>query len=345
MIFASGMYSTCIFCNSPLGENEMLERFPIGRRLAYDQNTGRLWAVCRTCERWNLSPIETRWEAIEDAERLFRATPLKVAGENIGLAQTKDGLELVRVGKPPRLEMAAWRYGDQFGQRFRRRVGFLTAYGVGAAGPSVAVALKLAGFTLAPGIGIAISMGSLASSTGMMLFMRRGKPRFFVRDEQGAVLRITNQDARLAVLIPEMNDAWRLELSHDVMRFGKSQSSTVRVPVRGGVALRALSKLLPFLNWGGGNRQTLSSAVETIGTAQSMDRLMALAARDTTQLKSHWKTRRGEANVAALPVHLRLALEMTLHDDDERRAMEGELAELESRWREADEIAKIAESL
>jgi hypothetical protein len=36
---------------------------------------------------------------------------------------------------------------------------------------------------------------------------------------------------------------------------------------------------------------------------------------------------------------------MTLHEDDERRAMEGELAELEARWREADAIAKIADSL
>ena len=50
-------------------------------------------------------------------------------------------------------------------------------------------------------------------------------------------------------------------------------------------------------------------------------------------------------NLSVLPARLRLALEMTLHEDDERRAMEGELAALEARWREADEIAKIADSL
>jgi hypothetical protein len=36
---------------------------------------------------------------------------------------------------------------------------------------------------------------------------------------------------------------------------------------------------------------------------------------------------------------------MVLHEEDEHRAMEGELATLEKRWREAEEIASIADSL
>jgi hypothetical protein len=36
---------------------------------------------------------------------------------------------------------------------------------------------------------------------------------------------------------------------------------------------------------------------------------------------------------------------MALHEDTERRAMEGELADLERAWREAEEIASIADSL
>ena len=28
------MYATCLFCNKPLGQNESIEHFPIGRRLA-----------------------------------------------------------------------------------------------------------------------------------------------------------------------------------------------------------------------------------------------------------------------------------------------------------------------
>jgi hypothetical protein len=41
----------------------------------------------------------------------------------------------------------------------------------------------------------------------------------------------------------------------------------------------------------------------------------------------------------------RLALEMAAHEDNERRAMEGELAELAEAWREAEEIAEIADSM
>jgi hypothetical protein len=35
------MYSTCLFCNENLGKNEVVEHFPIGRRLAFDAAKGR----------------------------------------------------------------------------------------------------------------------------------------------------------------------------------------------------------------------------------------------------------------------------------------------------------------
>src|SRR5688500_7256869 len=116
------MYATCLFCNKPLGANAVVEVFPVGRRLAFGAAKGRLWVVCRGCERWNLSPIEERWEAIEACERLYRGTRLRVATDNIGLAKLREGLELVRIGEPLRPEFAAWRYGDQFGRRRRRAV-------------------------------------------------------------------------------------------------------------------------------------------------------------------------------------------------------------------------------
>jgi hypothetical protein len=51
------MYSTCLFCQGELCANEAIEHFPIGRRLAFDASKGRLWVVCRRCERWNLAPL------------------------------------------------------------------------------------------------------------------------------------------------------------------------------------------------------------------------------------------------------------------------------------------------
>src|SRR3954470_20441596 len=118
----TSMYSTCLFCNKPLGRNEAVASFPIGRRLAFDAAKGRLWVVCTECERWNLSPLEERWEAIEQAERLYRDTRRRVATDHIGLAKLHDGTVLVRIGEPLRPEFAAWRYGDQFGRRRRRQM-------------------------------------------------------------------------------------------------------------------------------------------------------------------------------------------------------------------------------
>ena len=42
---------------------------------------------------------------------------------------------------------------------------------------------------------------------------------------------------------------------------------------------------------------------------------------------------------------VRLALEMAAHEETERRALEGELAALEQMWRDAEEIAAIADDL
>ena len=125
------MYSHCIFCQSPLGTNEVIAAFPVGRRLAFDPAKGRLWVVCRKCERWNLSPLEERWEAFEECERVFHGARMRMSTDNIGLARLKEGLELVRIGSPLRPEFAAWRYGDQFGRR-RRRALIWTGAGIAA---------------------------------------------------------------------------------------------------------------------------------------------------------------------------------------------------------------------
>ena len=114
------MFKTCMFCNRPLGTNEVIEHFPVGRRLAFYAERGRLWVVCRKCEHWNLSPVEERWEAVEMCERLFRDTRVRVSTENVGLAKHPESLKLVRIGRPMRPEFAAWRYGDQFGRRRKR---------------------------------------------------------------------------------------------------------------------------------------------------------------------------------------------------------------------------------
>jgi hypothetical protein len=85
----------------------------VGRRLAFDPKTGRLWVICTRCGRWNLTPLEERWEAIDDSERLFRGTRLRMSTDNVGLAQFRGGFELVRVGPALLPEIASWRYGTR----------------------------------------------------------------------------------------------------------------------------------------------------------------------------------------------------------------------------------------
>ena len=127
------MYSTCLFCSGALGRNESIEHFAVGRRLAFDAAKGRLWVICLQCNRWNLTPLESRWEAIEEAERAYRATKLRSATEHIGLAKLKEGTELVRIGRPLLPEFAAWRYGKVFKRRMHNEwkamaIGFAPTY-------------------------------------------------------------------------------------------------------------------------------------------------------------------------------------------------------------------------
>jgi hypothetical protein len=109
----ASMYSACLFCSAPFGTNDAIEELQIGRRLAFDPARGRLWVVCRRCGRWNLTPIEDRWEPLEQCERSFRATRVRISSTNIGLARLDDGAELIRIGVPLPNEFAAWRYEER----------------------------------------------------------------------------------------------------------------------------------------------------------------------------------------------------------------------------------------
>ena len=97
------MVSHCLYCDQPLDERT---------RPAYDPWLGRLWRVCPHCRRWNVVPLEDRWERLESLERAARdrgRTVLRT--EHLDLVDT-GRQQLVRVGRAPRPELAGWRYGD-----------------------------------------------------------------------------------------------------------------------------------------------------------------------------------------------------------------------------------------
>jgi hypothetical protein len=333
------MYSTCLFCNGDLGRNEAIEHFQVGRRLAFDAAKGRLWVVCRKCERWNLTPLEERWEAIEECERAFGATRLRVSTDQIGLARLKEGLELVRIGDPQRPEMAAWRYGDQFGRRRRKQ--YLLGGGVVLLAGAVVIAGPVTGII---GAG-AISPLSNLISTGSQLYRQRTVIK--VPSPGGELLRTRLSDI----------DRVRLEVQDDelVLSVPVATRSTSWFPQRraremrtltGEDAVRAAGALLPRVNHGGGNAEQIQSAVGLIEDASDPAELFKRVAREHAARSARRMgnpDRRGA--LKRVPVPMRLALEMAAHEESERRALEGELYLLEEAWKAADEIAAIADDM
>ncbi|MEO6864479.1 MAG: hypothetical protein ABI229_03410 [Gemmatimonadaceae bacterium] len=336
------MYSTCLFCHSALGANEVVEHFPVGRRLAFDGEKGRLWVVCRGCERWNLTPLEERWEAIEECERLFRDTKLRMSTEHIGLARVSEGLELVRVGDPQRPEMAAWRYGDQFGRRRRRY--YMIAAGTVVAGGALASGYAALGL-LGGGGGSALSLMVNGSNAA---YSSRIVARVPTPD---GVVDIKRRQLPHAKIVGSPGSHWHLSLEH-VVRHGermyrwweyqprRDTKATVKLEPRD--ALSALAALLPTLNGHGGTKRNVQSAVEFVERASSVTKLLNTAA--SLAMKPNWNATM-QGRLSTIPLEARLALEMITHEDDERRALEGELAALEERWKEAEEIAGISDNM
>lgn len=333
------MYATCIFCNSALGANDALEHFPVGRRLAFDAEKGRLWVVCPKCARWNLSPLEERWEAIEEAERAYRDTKKRVATDNIGLARLSDGAELVRIGRPLRPEFAAWRYGDQFGRRRKRNAIVVGGALVGTAG-------LLTGATMIALGGVVFPM-----IVPTLTFIRL-LPKVHVRTDNDRVVGLTHRqllDARLSLT---KRGTPRVSFAHLPARARRNApgtltwrdrlwgADTLHATLDGDAAVRAMSVMLPALNARGGSARDVTQAVDAVERRGS---IVALLKQAQSIAEERW----GDDVWAqgSPPSWLRLAMEMSLNEEAERRALEGELHELAERWKEAEEIAAIADGL
>jgi hypothetical protein len=131
------------------------------------------------------------------------------------------------------------------------------------------------------------------------------------------------------------------------------------VVLSGDEAIRAARHILPQINRAGGSKNDVTDAVQALETAGDTHQLfttMATRYRTTGATRATGVTRGrafrwsgakldGSAVVHEMPASVRLALEMSLHEEDERRALEGELSLLEDRWREAEEVAAIADDM
>ncbi len=315
------MYSTCLYCSKDLGANEVLETLPIGRRVAFDERQGRLWVVCRACEKWNLVPFDTRLETIDQCERLFSETRVRFSTDNIGIARLKEGLELVRIGPAQRPEFAAWRYGDQFGRRRWRNALIVGGATVGAVGMFVGFryAMPLIGGSFFGGTQLFQMFNGVYSN-------RRAVVRIPERAGIGGAM--TPKHLKQARIVSYGRDDWSLEFPmYRGARIGLATGwSAHDVTLKGQYAVDTLGRIMPKLNASGGSQQTVQAAVERMQIRSPLDNPLSTLLKDLDKPD-------------------RLALEMAAHEDTERTALAGELKLLERQWQEAEEVAKIADQL
>lgn len=333
------MWSHCMFCHDSLGRNEVVEFFPVGRRLAFDAHRGRLWVVCRRCERWNLTPMEERWEAIEVCEELFRETRTRASTDNIGMARLREGLELIRIGAPQRPEFAAWRYGDQFGRRRKR------AILVGSGAAAVIGTVVVAG--MATGVVSGVVLGQFGNFVNLY---QQNRTVARLRTPEGGILKVKGVHADRARFHPRedgMVGRWDLTVVHTA---GETRFT-------GEEATRMAGRLMARVNRSGGRKATIDDAVRRIEEARHPEaylaRVLEQHAADLRAPQTSFTGKRRKkipakeipGSVARLDSPTRLAVEMALHEEQERRALEGELFLLEQAWREAEEVAAISDDL
>jgi hypothetical protein len=117
---------------------------------------------------------------------------------------------------------------------------------------------------------------------------------------------------------------------------------TSRVVLDDAVALEALRRIMPRINRAAPARHVNTALEQLAVSADPASFLRATAKQHAVPT--------GSLGIAAariwdLPHPMRLAIEMAVNESEERRALSGELGALHAAWREADEIAAIADGL
>lgn len=343
------MYSTCLRCDRPLGANADIPHLPVGRRIAFDTERGRIWVICSACGQWNLTPIEERWEALAECEALATSAEARSAGADTALAQTASGLELLRVGGMSDGDIANWRYGRRVAERQRRQR--LTLLPLG--GLSVGLGLAVWNATHAVGVGLwaAVSVGAISVS------LWHSGPRPWRR--------FTDDDGRRRFLWP-----WQVQDVRIVQSAAPNGSAELIVPqfwgdlrLRDASAVTVLASLLPRLNGADCSGVIVANAVGRVTEAEDDShkppkrpgrgarrraRARNAALPVAPRARRPWELLLGDAPTvyltAALPER-RVALEMAVTEEVEQRELQARTAQLSEEWVEEEEIGAISDDL
>lgn len=323
------MYRTCLYCLSSLGSNQVIEAFPIGRIIACDAQRGRLWVVCPACGRWNLVPVEERWEIVETLERLWSRTSRRAQREAVGLAELDDGTRLIRIGAAGEDELATWRYGRELKRS-----------------PSPSLMQRMSRTLRSLTTGTAFAPAALGRHRTILHVTAEQRRSIPIRrsDLDGAEFTLATGDGMLRVRLPHLrprvvSDPWRsLDTREACILLDRVLVSVNEE----GATPNTLSAALRFLERRGAERLIHRLADDPAGAAENA--MLRIRYHGEGAWRGEYARSAG-AHYQPLPKYRTLALEMALQEEAERRALDGELAALTQRWREAEELASIADSL
>ena len=307
------MFRSCAFCNAAFDGDGGPSGLGVGRRLAFDEWRGRLWVVCPRCSRWNLTPFDDRLERIESVARAASQGRIAASTDQVALIRWQQ-YSFVRVGKPPRVELATWRYGERLRNRQRDRLKVVVPLTVAAIGLGIAANVAAGG-----GFGVIIwNIHRIAD--GIYLRIVGGRKVNLVESpicaRCGTVMELRARHVQHARVVPDSHADMAVVLSCPRCRQEGAQ-------LTGADAVQVLRQGLTYLNLSRGGRRKAEDAAREVDVVGGPDQLV----RDIARRELTLRTLRPERG---------LALEMAV---DER----AEVQELERQWREAEEIADIAD--
>ena len=307
------MYATCAFCNGKFDGDGGPSGLGVGRRLAFDEWRGRLWVICPKCARWNLTPLDDRLERIDALARAARAGQLVAATAQVALLRWQR-YDLVRVGQPPRVELAPWRYGERLRARQRERAKVVIPLTLAAVGLGIAANVAAGG-----SLGVfAWNLHSLADWTYLKIVGNR-RVTFVeppICERCGTVMQLRAKHVQHARLVADTKADLAVLLSCPRCHQEGAMLS-------GQDAAQVLRPGLAYLNVRRSSRRRAEEAARVVDQSGGPDRLIQDIARRELTLRS-------------LRAERQLALEMAVDE-------QAEVQELERQWREAEEIAEIAD--
>lgn len=165
--------------------------------------------------------------------------------------------------------------------------------------------------------------------------MQKRRRRIFarIRTPDGGPLELTGSD--IYHIEADSNDyGWSLDVK---------QANSARM-LTGESALHAISAIMPRYNVEGGTRKEVASAVRQIESVGDPSQFVKWVAGDPQHQRPTWR-RHLPIGLHNLSTETRLAMEMAVNEESERRAMQGELTLLEHAWKDAEDIAAIADGL